>query len=281
MPTTRFAHSILTASGSNIDNPGRLLLQGASASPTAIMENATSSSCATASTATSATITLQSAGPKTSTTTGRFFAQVGRQEDPPTGDRWSVAPTSRRPSPSSRSSPITKAGDVTPPPHQKPPAPEPTFPCTYADLARPPLPAVSSWLAHWIDHQDNPYFARSYVNRLWGYLLGVGIIEPIDDIRNGNPPAIPDLLDYLAEEFIKSGFNVRHVVVHLHVPNVSLSIETGTWNADDRTGDYSHAIARRLPAEVLLDAVYRVTGTTSKFPGLPEETAPRPCLIPE
>ena len=46
-------------------------------------------------------------------------------------------------------------------------------------------------LAAWITSKDNPYFARSYVNRLWGYLFGVGIIEPIDDIRAGNPPTQP------------------------------------------------------------------------------------------
>ena len=66
-------------------------------------------------------------------------------------------------------------------------------------------------LAAWITSRDNAYFARSYVNRLWGYLFGVGIMEPIDDIRAGNPPTNPELLDYLTEEFLKSGFDVRHV----------------------------------------------------------------------
>ena len=54
-------------------------------------------------------------------------------------------------------------------------------------------------LAAWLTSKDNPYFARSYVNRLWGYLLGVGIIEPLDDIRAGNPPTNPELLDYLTD----------------------------------------------------------------------------------
>src|SRR4029079_17910224 len=67
-------------------------------------------------------------------------------------------------------------------------------------------------LAAWMTSPDNMYFARSYVNRLWGYLLGVGIMEPIDDIRAGNPPSNPELLDYLTQEFISSDFNIRHVV---------------------------------------------------------------------
>jgi hypothetical protein len=57
-------------------------------------------------------------------------------------------------------------------------------------------------LAAWITSPDNPYFAKSYVNRLWGYLTGRGIIEPLDDIRAGNPPTNPELLDYLTTEFI-------------------------------------------------------------------------------
>ena len=67
-------------------------------------------------------------------------------------------------------------------------------------------------LARWITSKDNPYFAKSYVNRLWSYLLGVGIIEPIDDIRAGNPPTNPELLDRLTSEFIDSGFNVQHML---------------------------------------------------------------------
>ena len=58
-------------------------------------------------------------------------------------------------------------------------------------------------LAQWITSPDNQYFARSYVNRLWGYLLGKGIIEPIDDIRAGNPPVNPELLAALEKDFIR------------------------------------------------------------------------------
>jgi WD40 repeat protein/mono/diheme cytochrome c family protein len=123
-------------------------------------------------------------------------------------------------------------------------------------------------LAAWVSSKDNPYFARSYVNRLWGYLFGVGIMEPIDDIRAGNPPTNPELLDYLTTEFIQSGFDVRHVVTLICKSRTyQLSVDSNKWNEDDKT-NYSHAIARRLPAEVLYDAVYRVLGAQSKFPGI-------------
>ncbi len=134
-------------------------------------------------------------------------------------------------------------------------------------------------LAAWMTSPDNPYFAKSYVNRLWGYLLGVGIIEPLDDIRAGNPPTNPELLDYLTEEFIKSGFDVRHVMrLICESRTYGLSVATNKWNEDD-TINFSHATARRLPAEVLYDAVYRVTGAVSEIPGVPPGT--RAAALPD
>ena len=121
-------------------------------------------------------------------------------------------------------------------------------------------------LAAWITSKDNPYFARSYVNRLWGYLFGVGIIEPLDDLRAGNPATNPELLDYLTEEFLKSGFDARHVIRLICKSRAyQLSVATNEWNEDDKI-NYSHATARRLPAEVLYDAVNRATGRRLEVP---------------
>jgi hypothetical protein len=134
-------------------------------------------------------------------------------------------------------------------------------------------------LAAWLTSPDNPYFARSYVNRLWGYLFGIGIIEPIDDIRAGNPPTNPELLDYLTAQFTASGFNVRRIHESICKSRTyQLSIETNKWNEDDQL-NYSHAIARRLPAEVLYDAIYRVTGAVTRIPGVPAGT--RAAAIPD
>lgn len=127
-------------------------------------------------------------------------------------------------------------------------------------------------LAAWITDPDNEYFARSYVNRLWGYMFGVGLIEPIDDIRAGNPPTNPELLDYLTQEFVSSNFDVRHMIRMIaNSRTYQLDYQTNKWNADDRT-NYSHAIPRRLPAEVLYDAIMTVTGSQSKIPGVPPGT---------
>ena len=127
-------------------------------------------------------------------------------------------------------------------------------------------------MSNWLTSPENPYFARSYVNRLWGYMLGVGIIEPLDDIRASNPPSNPELLDYLTQEFVRSGFDVRHIMrLITQSRTYQLSVASNPFNADDKT-NYSHAVARRLPAEVLYDAVYRVMGTTTKIPGVPAGT---------
>ena len=147
----------------------------------------------------------------------------------------------------------------------------PKFP--FAVNYPPPMHATRRQeLAAWLTSPANPYFAKSYVNRLWGYLLGAGIIEPLDDIRAGNPPSNPELLDYLTREFIGHQFDVRHVLrLICRSRTYQLSLDVNRWNSDDRT-NYSHAIARRLPAEVLYDAIHRVTGSTSRIPGVPAGT---------
>lgn len=122
-------------------------------------------------------------------------------------------------------------------------------------------------LAAWMTSADNRFFASSYVNRLWGYLLGAGVIEPLDDIRAGNPPSNPELLEYLTKEFVAHGFDPRHVLrLVCKSRTYQLALTTNRWNEDDRI-NYSHALARRLPAEVLYDAVLRVTGATARLPG--------------
>jgi hypothetical protein len=134
-------------------------------------------------------------------------------------------------------------------------------------------------LAAWLTSPDNQYFARSYVNRLWGYLMGRGIIEPLDDIRAGNPAANPELLDYLTSEFVNSGFDVRHVIgLICRSRTYQLSIETNRWNEDDQI-NFSHARARRLPAEVLYDSIYQATGAISSFPGVAQNT--RAATLPD
>jgi WD40 repeat protein len=131
----------------------------------------------------------------------------------------------------------------------------------------PKKPTRREQLGAWITSPENPYFAASYANRVWGYLLGTGIIEPLDDIRAGNPPSNPQLLDHLAASFVKSGFDIRVLTAEICKSRTyQLSIKTNEWNETDDI-NFSHAEARRLPAEVLYDAVYFVTGAIPDIPG--------------
>jgi len=160
----------------------------------------------------------------------------------------------------------TKGGEIT---HDRTrQVAKPSFPYTHGDLA--PLTASRrEQVAKWITSRENQHFAKSYVNRLWAYLLGVGLIEPIDDIRAGNPPTNPKLLDRLTEEFVKSGFDVRHMIKLItRSRTYQHSVSANKWNDDDKV-NYSHALARRLPAEVLYDAIHRATGSVTRLPGLP------------
>ena len=131
----------------------------------------------------------------------------------------------------------------------------------------PKAPTRRETLGAWMTSPDNSYFAMSYANRIWGYLTGTGLIEPLDDIRAGNPPTNPELMDYLTKQFVGGGFDVRKLMAEICKSRTyQLSIESNQWNADD-TQNYSKAKARRLPAEVLYDAVYAVTGAKLNIPG--------------
>jgi hypothetical protein len=124
-------------------------------------------------------------------------------------------------------------------------------------------------LANWLTSAKNPYFAASWVNRVWSYFLGKGIIDPVDDIRSSNPPVNPALLSALTEDFVRSGFDTKHLIRTIcNSRTYQASHKTNRWNADDST-NFSHALPRRLSAEQLVDAVARATGSVQRYPGVP------------
>ena len=208
--------------------------------------------------------------------TAAYFAQVDLKGDPASGDKKIGGTAVEGAKPLYEIVADTNKSEVL---HDRTKAvASPRFPflCKYVCPANAPR---RQEFTAWLTSPDNPYFARGYVNRLWGYLLGVGLIEPLDDTRAGNPPTNPELLDYLAAEFIRSGFDVRQMISLVCLSRTyQLSIETNRWNEDDRI-NYSHALARRLPAEVLYDAMYRATGVVSQIPGVPAGT--RAAALPD
>ncbi|HBJ83328.1 MAG TPA: hypothetical protein DDZ88_05535 [Verrucomicrobiales bacterium] len=119
-------------------------------------------------------------------------------------------------------------------------------------------------LWQWMVDPQNPYFARSIVNRLWGHYFGTGIVHPIDDFNAANPPSNPELLDWLARDFIEHQFDLKHL--HRRILNSrtwQLSHVPNDTNRHDRR-NFSHAQLKRMPAEVFYDALLAVTGTDQR-----------------
>jgi hypothetical protein len=124
-------------------------------------------------------------------------------------------------------------------------------------------------VAAWLVAKENPYFARSIVNRYWSYFFGRGLIDPVDDIRSGNPPTNAALLDWLTEDFIAHEFDLKHLIRQIvSSQTYQRSIVTNAFNADDALYA-SHAVPRRLTAEQLYDAIMTATGSPSSIPGVP------------
>jgi Protein of unknown function (DUF1553)/Protein of unknown function (DUF1549) len=123
--------------------------------------------------------------------------------------------------------------------------------------------------AEWMLADDNPYFARVIVNRVWADLMGRGIVDPIDDLRATNPPSNGPLLDALAQDFRKQGYDLKKLIRTMMTSYVyGLSSRPNERNAAD-TRNYSRHYRQRLRAEVLLDAVCDITQVPETFSAMP------------
>jgi hypothetical protein len=131
-------------------------------------------------------------------------------------------------------------------------------------------------LANWLTRPGNPYFARSTVNRVWYHLFGRGIVEPVDDFRDTNPPSNPDLLEALAAEFVKSGYRIKPVLRFVLNSNTyqlsARPVAKQSSFAAAAEPYFTHSVPRMLTAEQLLDAVTTVTRLPEEFPGYPRGT---------
>jgi hypothetical protein len=126
-------------------------------------------------------------------------------------------------------------------------------------------------LAEWITSPTNPFFARNLANRFWGYLMGRGLVEPLDDIRATNPASNPELLEALAQDLVKSKFDIRHIlrsIMNSRAYQLSGKVEPGN-RVDAQNIFHTRFTVRRLTAEQIADAVDFATGTQEKYPGLP------------
>lgn len=127
-------------------------------------------------------------------------------------------------------------------------------------------------LADWMTAPENPFFARSLVNRYWKHFFATGVVEPEDDMRVTNPPSNPELLDGLSQYFVQSDYNLKALTKLICTSTTyRLKSQANDYNLDD-ANSYSRFYPKRLQAEVLLDAVNQVTLSTTDFEGMPAET---------
>jgi hypothetical protein len=157
---------------------------------------------------------------------------------------------------------------------KKAPAPgflDPAAPAV--DTAADPLAQLASWIA-----DDNPLFARTQANRIWFRLMGRGLVDPVDDVRDSNPASHPDLLQALAADLVASGYDQRHLIRQIVL---SAAYQRSSTPSPENAWDeinYSHATIRRLAAEQIVDSLHAFLGIPQTFEG--QDTSLRAAQLP-
>jgi hypothetical protein len=200
-----------------------------------------------------------------------FFGRVGRKAVPAPGQ-----PTADRDA--RRQLVFTKsAGSVT---NKRTGRPAQIKPLDAPAVSVEPGEDPRARLADWMTAPDNPFLARAVANRYWAHFFGRGLVDPLDDMRVTNPPSNPELLDALAKVLTDSRWSLKALVkVIAKSRTYGLSSTPTEWNQSDRQS-FARYYPKRLPAEVVYDAVSQVTDTAGPFPGLPADgNAPRRAIM--
>ena len=231
-PYDRFAYRIMTASGSNKANPEASYFKTLR-DPDSIMENSTHLWLATRFNCNKChDHPFERWTQDQYYQTAAFFAQTELKNDPASNGQTLGGTAVEGAKPLYEIIADNKTGEEK---HLRTGAVAPAMFPFAQKLASPTATTRREQFAAWLTSPQNDYFALSYANRLWGYLTGTGVIEPLDDIRAGNPPSNPDLLNYLTGEFVQSGFNVRHMMRTIcQSRTYQLAISTNQWNEDDK-----------------------------------------------
>lgn len=128
-------------------------------------------------------------------------------------------------------------------------------------------------LVDWLTASDNRYFARSTVNRIWFHLLGRGIVDPVDDFRDTNPPSHPELLDALARDFAAGGYRLKPIVRQIARSRTYQLAAAPSLKQSDKASAaeryFTRATVRMMTAEQAVDAVSAALGLPERFPGYP------------
>jgi hypothetical protein len=134
-----------------------------------------------------------------------------------------------------------------------------------AKLALPPGRDPREVFADWLLKPDNPCLARNIVNRVWSWLLGRGVVHEPDDFRPDNPPSNPELLAYLERELVGAKYDLKHVFRLILNSSTYQLASIPKSDKPAAAANFAHYPIRRLEAEVLIDALNQITGTTEKY----------------
>ncbi|HEV3138286.1 MAG TPA: DUF1549 and DUF1553 domain-containing protein, partial [Pirellulales bacterium] len=124
-------------------------------------------------------------------------------------------------------------------------------------------------LVKWLASPENPYFATSVANRVWAHFFGLGIVEPIDDIRVSNPASNPELFQSLGDKLTSYNYDFKQLVRDICNSHAYQRSSQANASNEEDTKNFSHSRIRRIPAESLLDCLSQVTEIQEKFQGLP------------
>lgn len=250
-PYNQFASELMTAGGSTLENPAANYFRIAR-EPKLVMENMTQVFLGTRFSCNQChDHPFERWTQNQYYELSAYFADVGRRELPD-GDEFVFT----------NASPIAVINPSTNQPAS------PKFPFSHGGLVDANAHRREQ-LSQWLTAKENPYFARSIVNRYWSYFLGRGIIDPVDDIRASNPASNPELLDALTKDFIDTGYDLKRLIRLICTSaTYQRSLEASQWNEDDSM-NYSHAVPRRLSAEQLYDSIIQATGAPRALPGVP------------
>ena len=160
-------------------------------------------------------------------------------------------------------------GDVL---HPKLARPLPPTPLDGQSMAVDAVGDRRSLFAAWLTSPRNNLFSRTIVNRVWANFMGRGLVDPVDDVRAANPSSNEELFSALTADFVNHGYDVQRLIrIIMNSSVYQLSSQANATNSADNMF-YSKHIIRRLPAEVILDAMSQVTGSPTAFPGYPVGT---------
>jgi hypothetical protein len=124
-------------------------------------------------------------------------------------------------------------------------------------------------LVKWLASPENPYFATSVANRVWAHFFGLGIVEPVDDIRVSNPASNPELFEALGAKLTSYNYDFKQLVRDIANSQAYQRSSQANASNEEDTKNFSHAKIRRIPAENLLDCLSQVSEIQEKFQGLP------------